>query len=59
MTESLDGYWQGEFVLREPVAEDAQAAPAAPVERLALPAITVRGRNLATLLAAAYRAMSS
>ena len=55
--DGLEGYWQGEFVLREPVEEEPQ--PALPTDRLAPPEITVRGRNLAALLAHVYRALTS
>ncbi|WP_327067606.1 hypothetical protein OG500_17440 [Kitasatospora sp. NBC_01250] len=56
--EGLEGYWQGDFTLRR---EGASAAPAGPlpIERLTAPEITVRGRNLAVLLAPVYRALTS
>ncbi len=67
----LEDYWQGEFVLQEPGAGERRPggrggaaprggdAPELPIDRLAPPEITVRGRNLAALLAPAYRAMTS
>ncbi|MDH6135384.1 hypothetical protein P3T37_004799 [Kitasatospora sp. MAA4] len=57
----LEGYWLGEFVLGEAAEADAEGAdaPVLPVDRLSPPEITVRGRNLAVLLAPAYRAMTS
>ncbi|GAA1223580.1 hypothetical protein GCM10009665_12330 [Kitasatospora nipponensis] len=68
MTDQLDDYWDGDFTLRQdtgPPAADVDPAPGVdpvpvlPIERLAAPEITVRGRNLAVLLAPVYRALTS
>ncbi|WP_035800457.1 hypothetical protein [Kitasatospora mediocidica] len=54
----LEDYWLGEFVLGE-AADDEEEEAELPVDRLPPPQITVRGRNLAVLLAPVYRAMTS
>ncbi|MDH6111255.1 hypothetical protein P3T36_003279 [Kitasatospora sp. MAP12-15] len=58
MTDHLEGYWQGEFTLRDG-AEPEEPPPPPAIEQLPPPKITVRGRNLAVLLAPVYRAMTS
>lgn len=57
--EGLEGYWQGDFTLRREGEPAAAPAGPLPLERLAAPEITVRGRNLAVLLAPVYRALIS
>jgi hypothetical protein len=59
--QSLDDYWVGDFTVRQ---EDLAATGPGrrgplPVERLASPDITVRGRGLGALLAPVYRALTS
>lgn len=57
----LDDYWVGDFTLRQDELPDPRPGRAGPlpVERLAAPDITVRGRGLGTLLAPVYRALTS
>ncbi|MGW6917390.1 hypothetical protein ACWGB8_26690 [Kitasatospora sp. NPDC054939] len=50
-------YWRGDFVLRRPDAEPSAADPSP--ARLGRSGITVRGRDLADLLAPAYEAFRS
>ncbi|MFF7634174.1 hypothetical protein ACFZB9_13610 [Kitasatospora sp. NPDC008050] len=57
--EGLEGYWQGDFTLRREGEPAVAPAGPLPLERLAAPEITVRGRNLAVLLAPVYRALIS
>lgn len=58
MTDQLEDYWQGEFTLRGAGPEQQDPPPPA-LDQLPPPGITVRGRNLAALLAPVYRAMTS
>ncbi|WP_354641262.1 hypothetical protein [Kitasatospora camelliae] len=53
----LDTFWQGDFRLHDGIGP-REAAPTA-LDGLGPSGITVRGRELATLLAAAYRSFTA
>ncbi|MCX5212130.1 hypothetical protein OG689_23085 [Kitasatospora sp. NBC_00240] len=62
LTDCLADYWQGDFTLRDTPDDGPEAAAtAAATARAGLgpSGITVRGRDLATLLDPAYRAFTS